>query len=133
MALVCVPHRGGCCAPSGKAWKECVSEEKDREELRRPSAKQIKLKVSHGGPGRMPARYWLERLASKAENTPPENPEPVITVSPAPGFEVTVVNSSVITSLPGQEVKLPATTSTAGINDDHSTITNSEAATTEAV
>jgi len=98
---------------------------------------KIKIEVPHGGPDRMPARYWLQRLASKEENTAPEGAEEIITVSPVPGIEVRVVNPSVIdeltTSLPRQEMKLSATSSTEVVNDNDSTTTNREETTPEVV
>ena len=78
----------------------------------------------------MPARYWLQKLASKKEETAPEGAEEIIRVSPMPGFEVRVVNPSVIdeltTSLPGQDTILPAISSTEVVNDNDSTTTNRE-------
>ena len=98
---------------------------------------KIEIEVPHGGPDRMPARYWLQRLASKEENTAPEGAEEIITVSPVPGIEVRVVNPSVIdeltTSLPRQEMKLSATSSTEVVNDNDSTTTNREETTPEVV
>ena len=94
---------------------------------------KIKIEIPHGGPGRMPARYWRRRLASKEEDTAPEGAEEIISVTPVPGLEVRVVNSSVITSLPGQEAKLPAISSTEVVNDNDSSTANREETAPEVV
>jgi hypothetical protein len=57
---------------------------------------------------------------------PPKEAEEIIRVSPVPGFEVRVVNSSVITSLPGQETKPPVISSTEVVNDNDSSTANRE-------
>ena len=73
------------------------------------------------------------KKASKKEDTLRKEAEEIIRVSPVPGFEVRVVNSSVITSLPGQEAKLPVISSTEVVNDNDSSTANREETTPEAV
>ena len=69
---------------------------------------------------------WKESQKVVGDDTLRKEAEEIIRVSPVPGFEVRVVNSSVITSLPGQEAKLSAISSTEAVNDNDSSTANRE-------